>query len=39
VLLDADPTLNIGNVQHINVVMKGGTIIEGTRLDLPINTH
>lgn len=37
VLLDADPTADIGNVARIVEVIKAGRIIERSALDLPIN--
>ena len=39
VLLDADPTADIGNVARIREVIKGGRIIERGALDLPINSE
>ena len=37
VLLDADPLADIRNAQEINMVIKGGRIIDRSRLDLPVN--
>lgn len=37
VLLSADPTRDIRNVQQIDLVMKGGRIIDRSTLDLPVN--
>jgi imidazolonepropionase-like amidohydrolase len=39
VLLNADPTKDIGNVKKIAMVIKGGAIIDRTKLDLPINNR
>ncbi len=37
VLLSADPTRDIRNVQQIDLVMKGGRLIDRSTLDLPVN--
>ena len=37
VLLDADPSADIANVKQIAMVIKGGTVIDRGKLDLPIN--
>jgi imidazolonepropionase-like amidohydrolase len=37
VLLSADPLADIGNAQKIEVVIKGGRIIDRAALDLPVN--
>ena len=37
VLLDADPVADIRNAQQIAEVIKGGRIIDRTKLDLPVN--
>lgn len=37
VLLDSDPSADIRNVKRINMVVKGGVIIDRGKLDLPIN--
>jgi imidazolonepropionase-like amidohydrolase len=37
VLLSADPSRDIRNVQQIELVMKGGRIIDRSTLDLPVN--
>jgi imidazolonepropionase-like amidohydrolase len=39
VLLNADPTEDIANVKQIAMVIKGGAIIDRTKLDLPINNR
>ena len=36
-LLDADPLADIANTQRISMVIKGGTIVDRARLDLPVN--
>lgn len=37
VLLDADPVEDINNAKRINLVIKGGAIIDRGKLDLPVN--
>jgi imidazolonepropionase-like amidohydrolase len=37
VLLDANPLLDIKNARKINLVVKAGTIIDRSKLDLPVN--
>jgi len=37
VLLSADPLVNISHTQKIDVVIKGGRIIDRSALDLPVN--
>ena len=39
VLLNADPTEDIANVKQIAMVIKGGVVIDRTKLDLPINNR
>lgn len=36
-LLDGDPLQDIDNAKRINLVIKGGKIIDRTKLDLPVN--
>ncbi|MSO97492.1 MAG: hypothetical protein EXR11_04625 [Rhodospirillaceae bacterium] len=37
VLLSADPTADIKNVRRVEMVMKGGKIIDRSKLNLPVN--
>jgi imidazolonepropionase-like amidohydrolase len=37
VLLDADPTADIDNAKEIHAVIKGGVVVDRTRLDIPAN--
>ena len=37
VLLDADPTLDIQNVKKIRMVIRGGVIVDRSKLALPVN--
>ena len=37
VLLNADPIESISNAQDIDLVIKGGVVIDRSRLDLPVN--
>jgi imidazolonepropionase-like amidohydrolase len=37
VLLAADPLSDIANIKHIAQVIKGGQVIDRSRLDLPVN--
>ena len=39
VLLSADPVQDIRNAERIEMVMKGGAIIDRRALDLPVNRH
>ncbi len=36
-LLDADPVADINNLKQINLVMKGGQVVNRAALDLPVN--
>jgi imidazolonepropionase-like amidohydrolase len=37
VLLDADPTVDVGHAKQIHLVMKDGRVIDRPKLDLPVN--
>jgi hypothetical protein len=37
VLLKADPTVSIDNAKLIDTVIKGGQIVDRSKLDLPVN--
>ena len=37
VLLDADPTVDIDNAKKIHTVIKGGAVIDRSKLALPVN--
>jgi len=36
-LLNSDPLDDISNAQDIALVIKGGTVVDRTALDLPVN--
>ncbi|MDX2223342.1 MAG: amidohydrolase family protein [Rhodospirillaceae bacterium] len=38
-LLDADPTADVRNARRINTVIKGGQVIDRSKLDLPVNAR
>ena len=37
VLLDADPTVDINNAKRIAMVIRNGSVVDRTKLDLPVN--